>query len=125
MTNNEVTGMADWMFDRDGRPQIIVDGDCFRSARGAVIGWISGGSAYSLRGAHLGWYEGGVLYDGNNRAISYCRAATGHLPSRPGLSGTPGMPGFAGRPGRPGLAGVPGRPGYGNWSDVLLESFFE
>lgn len=117
--------MAEWIFDRHGRPQIIMDKDCFRSARGAVIGWIHANSAYSLQGAHRGWYEAGVLYDERNRAIGFSAFATGHLPSRPGLAGTPGMPGFAGRPGRPGFAGVPGRPGYGGWSDNELERLFE
>jgi len=72
------------MLDRHGRAEMILDGDWFRSAGGAVVGWINRNTAYSLRGAHVGWDEGGVLYDGPNRAIGFSRAATGHLPSRPG-----------------------------------------
>lgn len=116
--------MSEWLFDKHGRPKVIVDGDCFRSAVGRVIGWINGNSVYSLSGSHLGWYEGGVLYDAGNRAIGFLSEATGYLPSRPGLSGVPGMPGFSGVPGRPGLSGVPGRPGYGGWSPEELETFF-
>lgn len=77
--------MAEWLFDRNGRPQIIADGDCFRSADGRVIGWISGNGARSLSGRHVGWYENGVLYDGSNLAIGFCSGATGYLPSRPGF----------------------------------------
>jgi len=57
--------MAEWLFDRNGRSQTIEDGDCFRSADGRVIGWISGNSVQSLSGRHVAWYENGVLYDGN------------------------------------------------------------
>lgn len=116
--------MAEWLFDQNGRPRIIADGDCFRSAHGVVIGWSHGHSAYSLNGVHLGWYEGGVLYDRANRAIGFSANATGYLPSRPGLSGVPGLPGFSGVPGRPGLAGAQGRPGYGGWSEMELQNFF-
>ena len=116
--------MAEWLFDRHGRPKAIIDGELFRSSRGTVIGWLNRDSAYSLSGAHLGWYEEGVLYDGSNKAIGFTRDATGYLPSHPGLSGRPGRPGFSGIPGQPGFSGVPGRPGYGGWSDVPLEEFF-
>jgi hypothetical protein len=56
--------MAEWLFDQNGRPQIIEDRDCFRSADGRVIGWISGNSAHSPSGRHVAWYEDRVLYDG-------------------------------------------------------------
>jgi len=116
--------MAEWLFDRNGRPQIIEDGDCFRSADGRVVGWISGTGAYSLSGRHVAWYEKRVLYDASNFALGFCAGATGFLPSRPGLSGTPDMPGFEGRPGRPGLPRVSGRPGIGGWSHIRLDRFF-
>lgn len=116
--------MAEWLFDPNGIPRIIVDGNCFRSALGRVIGWVQAQSAYSLGGSHLGWYEDGVLYDRKNRTVGFCYGATGHVPSRPGLTGTPGMPGFAAAPGLPGLAATPSRPGYGDWSDTDLENFF-
>ncbi len=116
--------MAEWLFDRNGSPQIIEDSDCFRSAEGRVIGWIGPNGAYSLSGRHVAWYEDGILYDGNNHAIGFRSGAIGYLPSRPGLSGTPGMPGFAGRPHRPGLSIVPDRPGFGGWSHIRLSRFF-
>jgi len=116
--------MAEWLFDRNGTPQIIEDDDCFRSADGRVIGWISGNGGYSLSGRHVAWYENRVLYDGSGLAIGFCADASGYLPSRPGLSGPLGMPGFAGRPGRPGLSGVPNRPAFGGWSHIRLDRFF-
>jgi hypothetical protein len=116
--------MAEWLFDRNGRPQIIEDSDCFRSADGRVIGWIIGNGAHALSGRHVAWYENGVLYDGSNLPIGFRSGATGYLPWRPGLSETPGIPGFAARPGRPGVAGVPGRPGFGGWSHIRLDRFF-
>lgn len=116
--------MAEWLFDPNGIPRIIVDGNCFRSAHGRVIGWGHSQSAYSLGGSHLGWYEDGVLYDRKNRTVGFCYGATGHVPSRPPLTGTPDMPGFAAAPVLPSLAGAPGRPGYGGWSEMDLENFF-
>ena len=116
--------MPEWLFDRNGKPQIIEDGDCFVSADGRAIGWISGNSAYSLPGRHVAWYEDGVLYDGSSLAIGFRARASGYLPSRPPLGVTPGMPDFSERPGRPGLSGVPGRLGFGGWSHIRLERFF-
>src|SRR3989441_8348363 len=116
--------MAEWLFDLNGRPQIIQDGDCFRSADGRVIGWISGNSAHSLPGRHVAWYEDGVLYDGSSLAIGFRARASGYLPSRPPLGVTPGMPDFAERPGRPGLSNVPGRLRFGGWSHIRLDRFF-
>ena len=116
--------MPGWLFDRNGTPQIIEDGDCFVSAAGRVIGWIRGNSAYSLFGRHVAWYEDGVLYDGSSLAIGFRARASGYLPSRPPLGVTPGMPDFSERPGRPGLSGVPGRLGFGGWSHIRLERFF-
>ena len=116
--------MAEWLFDRNGKAQIIEDSDCFRSADGRVIGWIIVNGAHSLAGRHVAWYEDGVLYDGSNLAIGFRSRATGYLPSRPGLSQTPDLPGFAGRPGRPGLSAVVGRPGSGGWSHIRLDRFF-
>ena len=93
--------MAEWLFDRNGKAQIIEDSDCFRSADGRVIGWIIGNGAHSLAGRHVAWYEDGVLYDGSNLAIGFRSRATGYLPSRPGLSQTPDMPGWPFRRCRP------------------------
>jgi hypothetical protein len=116
--------MAEWLFDRRGRPRIIFDEDNIRSARGKVIAWISGNSVYSLQGRHLGWFEGGVVFDSRNCPIAFSCNRTGSLPSVPGIGGTPGMPGFAGVPGRPGLAGTPGRPSQGGWSQLDIEDYF-
>lgn len=116
--------MAEWLFDRNGRPQIIEDGDCFRSADGSMVGWLSGNGAYSLSGRPVAWYEKGVLYDGSYRAIGFRAGTTGHLPSRPGLSGTPDMPDFAAKPGRPSLPRVPSPLGFGGWSHIRLGWFF-
>jgi len=122
---SEGGAMAEWIFDRHGQPQIIVDGDCFRSADGKVVGWISGNAAFSLSGRRVACYENGVLYDGSSFAIGFRAGATGYLPSRPRLSGSPqGMPGFAGRPRRPDLSRVPGGPGFRGWSHIRLNRFF-
>jgi hypothetical protein len=117
--------MADWLFDRQGSPRLILDDDCVRSASGAVIAWISGDGVFSLIGNHIGWYEGGVIYDHHNRALGFTHHASGYLPSRPGTSGAPGIPGLSGRPGRPGLSGMSGRPGYGGWSSISLTEYFK
>jgi hypothetical protein len=117
--------MAEWLFDRHGSPRIILDDDCVRSASGRVVGWISGDGLFSVTGRHIGWYEGGVIYDNRNRVLGFTYDASGHLPSRPGTSGTPGIPGLSGRPGRPGLSGISGRPGYAGWSDISLTDYFK
>jgi hypothetical protein len=117
--------MTEWLFDRHGSPRLILDDDCVRSASGGVIAWISGDGLFSLTGRHIGWYEDGVIYDRHNRSLGFTYDATGHLPSRPGTSGTPGMPGLSGRPGRPGFSGMSGRPGYGGWSDIDLTDYFK
>jgi len=116
--------MAEWLFDRNGRPRIILDAEKIRSRQGKVIAWISRNSVYSLQGRHLGWFEGGVVSDSGNCPIAFSRNRTAGLPSAPGMSGTPGMPGFSGVPGRPGLAGTPGRPGRGGWSRLDVEEYF-
>lgn len=116
--------LAEWLFDRSGNAQIILDGERLRDRRGSVIAWISGSSIYSLRGQHIGWFEGSVIYDSNNCALAFSRNRTGHLPSVPGIGGTPGMPGFAGVPGRPGFSGTPGKPGRGGWSSHDVEQYF-
>ena len=89
--------MADWLFDRRGRPQLIYDGDCLLDIRGQVCAWLSGDDVYSRRGRHIGWFEKGVVYDSQNRALGFLAGAKGSTPGRPGLAGAPGMPGFAGR----------------------------
>jgi hypothetical protein len=117
--------MAEWMFDRNGRACLILDGDRVRNDTGDVVGWISGSGVYSLRGRHIGWYEGGVIYDSSNCALAFTANRTGSLPSVPGLGGTPGMPGFSGVPGRPGLSGAPGKPGRGGWSSHAPRTYFK
>ena len=107
--------MAEWLFDRNGTPCLILDNDKIRNDRGEVVGWLTNANVYSLSGSHIGWHEGGVIYDSSNCALAFTMNRTGALPSVPGLSGTPGMPGFSGVPGRPGLSGTPGRPGRGSW----------
>lgn len=57
--------MAEWLFDRNGRPRIILDAEKIRSRQGKVIAWISRNSVYSLQGRHRGWF--GALY--STRAI--------------------------------------------------------
>jgi hypothetical protein len=116
--------MADWVFDRHGRPQFICERDCLLDSRGHVCAWLAGDNVYSTHGRHVGWFEQGVIYDSQNRALGFLEGATGPTPARPGLFGRPGTPGFAGRPGRPGLAGAPGRPGFGGWSAHDLQSYF-
>ena len=116
--------MAEWVFDRNGCPTLILDSDCIRNSRGQVLAWIYNNSVYTMQGRHVGWFENGVLSDSRNQVLGFTRNATGPTPGRPGLSGTPGMPGFAGRPGRPGLAGAPGRPGRGGWSLENITAYF-
>jgi len=116
--------MAEWLFDKSGKPTLILDNDCIRNQSGVVIGWLYGNGAFSMNGAHIGWFERGVVYDRNNNALGFTQQADGYIPSRPGLAGTPGMPGFAGRPGRPGFSGMHGRPGLGGWSQAFLGSYF-
>ena len=116
--------MANWMYDKNGRPCLILDGETIRNDGGIPAGWISNGNAYSLRGVHRGWFEGGVIYDDRNSALAFTSNHSGQTPSTPGLAGTPGMPGFAGTPGRPGLTGAPGRPGRGGWSVRDASSYF-
>lgn len=116
--------MAEWIFDRGGRPTLILDSDCIRNSRGQVVAWISNNSVYTMQGRHVGWFDGGVISDSRNQVLGFIRNATGSTPGRPGLAGTPGLPGFGGRPGRPGFAGAPGRPGRGGWSIENLSAYF-
>jgi hypothetical protein len=115
--------MAEWLFDIHGAPRMILDADTVRDASGRVVAWTSSGGLFSRAGRHIGWCEDGVLYDIQNRALGFTYSASGHLPSRPGTSGTPGIPGLAGRPGRPGLSGMSGRPGFGGWSSISLVDY--
>jgi hypothetical protein len=117
--------MADWLFDRVGKPSMILDGDCVRDKHGHVVAWVAGSSVFTLRGNHCGWIDGGVIFDRSNQVLGFTAGCTGPIPSRPGLSGRPGMPGFAGRPGRPGLSGTPGRPGRSGWSKLNIETYFD
>ena len=117
--------MAEWLFGRSGRAQLILDEDCFRNRFGAVVGWLVDDGVYSKTGMHIGWFERGVIYDQANNTLGFTRDANGYTPARPGLAGVPGMPGFAGRPGRSGLAGRRARPGYGGWSQIPLDNYFD
>ncbi|WP_313487203.1 4-fold beta flower protein [Atlantibacter hermannii] len=116
--------MFEWVYNKNGRPVILLESDCLRDNRGRVKAWLVGGNIYSLHGRHIGWYEDGVFYDSRNRALGFTRGHTGYIPNLPGLGGLPGMPGLAGKPGMPGLAGIPGRPDYGGWSETLFENYF-
>jgi len=116
--------MADWLFNKTGLAQLILDGDYIRNAHGSVVGWIKGENMYSLGGRHIGWFDDGVIYDSNNCALAFIHTRTGSLPSVPGLSGTPGMPGFSGVPGCPGFSGTPGKPGRGGWSKHSADEYF-
>ena len=116
--------MANWMYDKNGRPCLILDGETIRNNGGIPVGWISNGNLYSLWGVHRGWFEGGVIYDDRNSALAFTGNHSGQTPSTPGLAGTPGMPGFAGTPGRPGLTGAPGKPGRGGWSVRDASAYF-
>jgi hypothetical protein len=117
--------MKDWIFDRRGNATLILDSDCIRSSYGQVIAWVSRNNVYTLQGSHYGWFEDGVLADSFNQVLGFIRNSTGHLPSRPGFSGTPiGTHGFACRPGRPAFSGTPTRPGRDGWSSQDLASYF-
>ena len=116
--------MGEWMYNRNGKAVLIQDSDCLRSNHGQVVAWISGNNVFSINGRHCGWFEDGVLFDSCNCVLGFLSAATGQLPSRPGIGSTPGTPGFAGRPGRPGFSGIPGRPGRGGWYTNNLEAYF-
>jgi hypothetical protein len=116
--------MADWMYNKNGRTCLILDGETIRSEQGIAAGWISNGDVYSLRGMHIGWFEGGVIYDDLNSALAFTSNHAGQTPSTPGLAGAPSMPGFAGTPGRPGFTGAPGRPGRGGWSASEPSAYF-
>lgn len=108
--------MAEWLYDKNGSPTLILDGERLRNSHGEVVGWIRGTSVFSTNGTHVGWCDGGVIYDEDNCALAFSRNLTATLPSTPGLGGSPGMPGFAGVPSRPGFSGTPGKRGRGGWS---------
>lgn len=79
--------MANWMFDRSGRPTLFLDGDCICDRRGHVAAWINGSNVHSRRGAHVGWFGGGVVYDSTNGALPFTGDRTGSTPSQPGRPG--------------------------------------
>ena len=117
----------DWLYDKNGNAELFIYGNRFISKRGENLGWLYNGKIYGLKnGHHLGWFEDGVIYDLNNCVFAFLRDASGHLPYRPGLSGTPGIPGIPGSPGIPGFSGTYARPAYSSrWSTLTIKDFFD
>ena len=118
--------MAEWMYDRRGSPQIIVDGDRFLDRSGInTVGWLDGTSTFTLSGEHVGWYENGVLWDEKNHCVGFTAEATGDIPSRPDLAQTRPMPDIGKSPKRPAIEGAPIRPEQAGWSNVPLDYTFD
>ncbi len=118
--------MAEWIHDRRGHPQIIVDGDRFLDRSGInTIGWIHGTSTFTLTGQHAGWYENGVLWDIRNHCVGFKTEATGDMPTRPELVETRPMPDIGNSPRRPVFAGAPVRPEPGEWSNIPVDYNFD
>jgi hypothetical protein len=118
--------MSEWIYDRQGRPQIIVDGDRFLDRSGInTIGWINGISVFTLTGQHAGWFENGVLWDIRNRCIGFTMEATGDFPTRPDITETRLMPDIGKRPRSPTLADTPIRPERCDWSNIPLDYNFD
>jgi hypothetical protein len=116
--------MTDWIFDRGGRPRLILDEDCFRSERGEVVAWLDSSNVFNLSGVHVGWFEGGVFYDDANATIGFTNDATNPTPIRPVTSIEPILPILAIRPIRPVVSIAPIQPVRSlGWSQHDLASY--
>ena len=118
--------MADWIYDRTGYPQIIVDGDRFLDRGGInTIGWNDGSAIYSPTGHHVGWFENGVLSDAENQCVGFTSDATGKVPTRPELKGDRPMPNLGESPEPPEFTAIPNQPEAGDFSTIPLDYVFD
>ena len=118
--------MAEWIYDRTGRPQIIIDGDRFLDRSGnKTMGWIDGNGAFTLAGQHAGWYEDGVLWDLRNHWAGFTEEATRNIPSQPEVTQTRPMPDTGNSPNRPEFEPTSIRPEAGDFSTIPLDYFFD
>jgi hypothetical protein len=129
--------MADWVYDRRGRPQIIVDENRFLDKSGTeTLGWRNGVNTYGIDGSDAGWFENGVLWDKRNHCVGFVAEATGDMPSRPDPVDPPPMPSLnemtvghadLGHPTVkvPEFPAALSQPEKGDWSNIPLEYCFD
>ena len=118
--------MIEWVYDRGGYPQIIVDGNRFLDRGGInTIGWNDGNATYTATGHHAGWFEDGVLSDAENRCVGFTANATGKIPSQPELKGDRPMPELNEGPEPPEFRAVPEKPEPGDFSTLPLDYVFD
>jgi hypothetical protein len=119
--------MAEWIYDRSGRPQIIVDDNRFLDRSGnKTVGWIEGAGTFTLAGQHAGWFEDGVLSDLQNQWAGFTEDAAAEIPSRPEITQTRPMPEIGKRPTRPDFEDIPTPPEKScAFSTVPLDYFFD
>ncbi len=118
--------MAEWIYDRSGRPEIIVDGDRFLDRSGnKTMGWIDRTGVFTLTSEPAGWFENGVLSDLLNRWAGFTAEATGEIPSRPEITQTRPIPDICKSPNRPDFEATPTRPERGDFSTIPLDYFFD
>ena len=118
--------MAKWIYDRSGRPQIIVDNNRFLDRSGnKTMGWIDGTGTFTLTGQHAGWFENGVLSDLRNQWAGFTEDAAAEIPSRPELTQTRPIPDICKSPTRPDFEDPPTRPERGDFSTIPLDYFFD
>ncbi len=118
--------MADWIYDRRGRPQIIVDGDRFLDRSGVnTIAWINGTNTFTPTGGHAGWYENGVLWDIKNRCVGFTADSTNEMTHRPDLAEASAMPTISVSSRPPEFAASPDRPDKDGWSNIPLDYNFD
>ena len=118
--------MAEWIYDRSGHPQIIVDGDRFLDRGGInTIGWNDGTATFTPTGHPAGWFEDGVLSDVENQCVGFTGDATGKVPARPDELRARQMPNLAESPDRPDFKAAPNRPAAGDFSTIPLDYVFD
>jgi len=118
--------MADWIYDRSGYPQIIIDGERFLDRGGInTIGWTDGTGTFTPTGQPAGWFENGVLSDIENKCVGFTADATGGVPARPELKADRPMPNLNEGPSRPEFLTTPARPEPGDFSTIPLDYVFD
>jgi hypothetical protein len=118
--------MTEWIYDRSGYPQIILDGDRFLDRGGInTIGWKDGTGAFTPTGHPAGWFEDGVLSDIENLCVGFTADATGKIPARPAEVRARPMPNLAESPERPEFRPTPSRPESGDFSTIPLDYVFD
>ena len=118
--------MSEWIYDRGGYPQIILDGDRFLDRGGInTIGWKHGTGAFTPTGYPAGWFENGVLSDIENQCVGFTADATGKIPSRPDEFRTRQMPNLGESPDPPEFKASPNRPEPGGFSTIPLDYIFD